>query len=330
MMLKAFLVVFTIFVAHVSCLSYNWPTNPSHTPIMKAHLTALFGPQSYAHVTGPVMVAEPANFCEVPSWTIAVGILLVERGNCTFYQKAQNAMRVGAFAIVIANTLEMVENLPDFPLRMGYPPTENPSAITIPVVSITAHDFVLIQKAIQTSNQTLSIYLEQTAGTGAGGDVPGGGSNNGGNTNPDHPPQFGGDDEPVPNVSGRSGHYRHSKLMTGAIISAIVVSSCLCGFCCGRRSRRCGRGRRGWCRRQQQLAAQGAINPMTVPVEASAPSQTIVHGGERYVQVDMSSAPVAYYGEQEMAPVPSAPPIYLAGNAPTSPSFPNSAPSNYA
>jgi len=278
-----------------------------------------FGPQSYSSVTGPVLVASPRIFCEAPpAGTVTVGILLIERGNCTFYEKARNAMAAGATGVVIANTLAMVGNAQDYPIRMGYPPTENPSAITIPVVSITARDFVLIEKVLLASNQTLRITLEQSAGTG------GGDPNNGPNHGPTHGPTNPNNGEGTPEEprhEGRHGGRRRSFVMNGFIISAIVISSCLCGFCCGRR---CGSGR-GWCRRQQAQAA--ARNAATAPVEIAIPVQSTVHGGERYVQVD--SAPVAYYGEQEMAPIPSAP-VYEAGVAPSSSSVPNSAPSHYA
>jgi len=273
------------------------------------------------------VMASPSIFCEAPEGTlIAVGIMFIERGNCTFYQKARNAMAAGATGVVIANTLAMVATEPDYPIRMGYPLTENPSAITIPVVSITARDFVLIQKVLLASNQTLSVSLEQLPGTGGGGHPgtpttppnsnptnPNSGNNGNGNDNPEEPRHG----------EGRRGGHRRSFIMNGFIVSAIVISSCLCGFCCGRR---CGSGR-SWCRRQQAAAA-AARNGVTAPVEIAVPVQSTVHGGERYVQVD-NAAPVAYYGEQEMAPIPSAP-MYEAGVAPSSSSMPNSAPSHYA
>jgi len=322
-MSKVLLVVLTLFVAQIHSLSYDWPANPTHTPILKAHVTALFGPQSYSSVTGPVLIASPSIFCDVPPTGTAVGILLIERGNCTFYQKAQNAMRAGATGVVIANTLAMVGTEQDYPIRMGYPLTESPSAITIPVVSITARDFVLISKVLLASNQTLTITLGQSAGTGGGGDHHNTDPNNGPNPTPGTPgngPNNGETTHEEPRHDGR-GRHRRSVLKNGFMIAAIVLSSCLCGFCCGRR---CGSGR-SWCRRQQ--AAAPAHNASAPSVEIAVPVQSTVHGGERYVQVD--SAPVAYYGEQEMAPIPSAP-VYEAGVAPSSSSMPTSAPSHYA
>jgi len=306
--MKSF-IVFALFISHVYSLSYNWPTNPSHVALIKPHITALFGPQSYDSIMSLAKVADPLSFCEIPIGFQAMNrILLVERGNCTFYQKAQNAMRSGAAAIIIADTVNIE---PDFPLRMGYPPTENPSAITIPVVSTSGSDLITIEKLVLSSNGSLIITLEQAGFNGNPSH-----DSTGPHHRPDHPspdpaptdPPAGGDDEDHPR-SPHTGRGR-SIIMNGMIISAIVVSSCLCGFCMGRR---CGvRGR--YCRRQQQQQNAEAVAPL--------PDST-VHGGERYVQVEMDQAPpVAYYGEQEMAPAPSAPP--------QDSSYPSSAPSNYA
>jgi len=321
--MKSLFVIFAVFIVSAYSLSYNWPTNPTHVAIIKPHITALFGPQSYRAITSIAKIAEPANFCDVPLGYEAMNrILLVERGNCTFYQKAQNAARAGAAGIIIADI--NIDTQPDLPLRMGYPQTENPSTIILPVVSTSGSDFITIQKLVFSSNSTLWITMEQA---GFDGDHGHGGSTGGSpahppSPNPNHP-------NPNPNPATeedddhegrRSEHGRgRSFIMNGMIISAIVVSSCLCGFYMGRR---CG-NRARYCRRQQQLQSSGASAGVApLPVDGSAP--TTVHGGNPYVQVDMDqAAPVAYYGEQEMAPVPSAPPHDHS-------SYPSSAPSNYA
>jgi len=326
--MKSFIIL-ALFIVNTYSLTYNWPSNPTHIAIMKPHLTALFGPQSYNAITSIAKMSAPSTLCELPSGYEAMNrILLVERGNCTFYQKAQNAMREGAAAIIIADT--NIESGFDSPLRMGYPPTENPSSITIPVVSTSGSDFIAIQKLIFSSNSTLLITLEQAGfdhGHGSSGSSSGGipvpprhegGGEGGRNDGEGEGDDDGHDNSRRSHDSGRS----RSFVMNGMIISAIVVSSCLCGFCFGRR---CG-NRARYCRRQQQAAsASGASRGVApVPLDGSVPSTT-VHGGERYVQVDMDSAPpVAYYGEQEMAPVPSAPPQSNDS------SYPSSAPSNYA
>jgi len=281
-----------LFIVNTYSLSYNWPNNPTHVSIMKPHIVALFGPQSYAGFTKIAKVAVPALFCDsVTDFDATNTILLVERGNCSFYQKAQNAMRSGASAVIIADT--NAEGLFDSPLRMGYPVTENPSSIMIPTVSTSGFDFITIQKLIFSSNSTLWIYLEQSGFSDTTG-------------------------SPLPREdhSGR-GHDsgRRSYMTNGMFIAAIVVSSCFCGVCVGRR---CGK-RRFACRRQQ--AAPNA------PIAMAMSS----HGGQRYDQVDESALPVAYYGEQEVIPaahhhvdvvLPSAPPHDS--------SYPSSAPSNYA
>jgi len=312
--MKSVFVLFALVIANVYSLSYNWPQNPTHVGIIKPHLTALFGLQSYS-VTGPVEAAQPATFCDIPQGMSSINkVLLIERGNCTFYQKAQNALRIGALAVIIADV--SLEAGHDFPLRMGYPSTENPSLITIPIVSTSGSDFITIQKLVFSSNGSLSLTIEQQGFDGHGST---------GNNNPLFPPNPTGNHPtpnpyPFPNPTGVAGgdededndnHDRtrqgrsRSFIMNGMLISAIVISSCLCGFCLGRR---CG-NRSRYCRRQQQVH-----NPVP-PVE----------GGEQYVQVDLASAPVAYYGEQEMTvtPVPSAPPQEPS-------SYPSSAPSNYA
>jgi len=317
------LLLIALFIVNTYSLTYNWPTNPTHVSIIKPHLTALFGPQSYQALTSIAKVAVPANFCDVPlGYDASNRILLVERGNCTFYQKAQNAIRAGATAIIIADT--NIESF-DMPLRMGYPVNENPSIISIPVVSTSGSDFIAIQKLVFSSNSTLWITVEQAGfdgdhGHGSTGSpfpihpTPAPPSNN-----PTPPSEEGGDHE---RRGGHDSGRSSSVLKNGMIIAAIVVSSCICGFCMGKR---CG-NRARYCRRQQQqqAVASGSSNGVApVPSDRSGPST--VHGGERYVQVDMESAPpVAYYGEQEMAlvPLPSAPPHDS--------SYPSSAPSNYA
>jgi len=326
------LLLIALFIVNTYSLTYNWPTNPTHVSIIKPHLTALFGPQSYQALTSIAKVAVPANFCDVPlGYDASNRILLVERGNCTFYQKAQNAIRAGATAIIIADT--NIESF-DMPLRMGYPVNENPSIISIPVVSTSGSDFIAIQKLVFSSNSTLWITVEQAGfdgdhghGGSTGGVIPGPHSGSTGNSGPVHPtpappsnnPE---EDEEGGDHEGRGGHgggRSRSVLKNGMIIAAIVISSCICGFCMGKR---CG-NRARYCRRQQALASGSSHGVAPVPLDSSAPST--VHGGERYVQVDMESAPpVAYYGEQEMAlaPVPSAPPHDS--------SYPSSAPSNYA
>jgi len=324
--MKSF-IVFALFISHVYSLSYNWPTNPSHVALIKPHITALFGPQSYDAIMSIAKVADPLTFCEIPTGFQAMNrILLVERGNCTFYQKARNAMTSGAAGIIIADTANVD---PDFPLRMGYPPTENPSIITIPVVSTSGADLIAMEKLVLSSNGSLIITLEQAGFDGNPTHGDSGNPTHGGGGNPAHtstghhrpdptpnpnPTPTDGDSESEDDHPSRSPHNGRSRsiIMNGMIISAIVVSSCLCGFCMGRR---CGvRGR--YCRRQQQQVPSEGVAPL--------PFDSTVHGGERYVQVDMNQAPpVAYYGEQEMVPTPSAPPH-------DSSAYPSSAPSNYA
>jgi len=319
--MKSLLILFGLFIVNVYSLSYNWPTNPTHVAIIKPHITALFGPQSYRAITSIGKIAKPASFCDVPSDYEAMNrIILVERGNCTFYLKAQNAVRAGAAGIIIADI--NIEG-GDFPLRMGYPPTENPSSIPIPVVSTSGSDFILIEKLIFSSNGSLWITLEQAGFDGHS--TGGGGVHPTPNPNPNPPSGTGshgnagtaGEDNSDYH-GGRNGSGRgRSFVMNGMIISAIVLSSCLCGFCMGRK---CGNRGGRYCRRQQQLQQQ-ANGVAPSPMDGSVGT---VHGNP-YVQVDMDqAAPVAYYGEQEMAPVPSAPPH------PHDSSYPSSAPSNYA
>lgn len=71
-----------------------------------------FGPSPDAinDVQGPVVILSPADGCDdYQSDTDVQGkIVVVDRGGCTFMQKAQVAMRAGARALIISNTL--VEN----------------------------------------------------------------------------------------------------------------------------------------------------------------------------------------------------------------------------
>jgi len=328
------LIIGLAFLALAQCLTYNTTTS---IDVRRRHITAMFGPQEYS-VTGRVQVAAPSELCVVPTdvmYTTDMRIMFVRRGNCTFYQKAQNAMALGAAAVVIANA---VVSGADEPFLLGYPPAFDPTAITIPVVSVSKAAFDELLKLNIDNNGSVSVSLNSRPGP-----PPPGGDD--GDRHPPHRPSSSssstGANVPSSSSSSSSGAYfPDSTAMNGDMddhphdddgapprrphqpsgrwvfalgVAAVVATSCLCGFCIGRR---CGAGRT--CRRHQARAAVSHAAPVA-PVT--------VHQGLGYTQVDMETAPAGYYGQEMMPmestlPTPSAPAY--------APSGPSSAEMRYA
>jgi len=322
--MKLFVVLALLALVQVQCLTFSTNSN-STIAVNRRHITAMFGPQQYS-VVGRVQVAAPSELCARPEdavYTTDVRIIFILRGNCTFYEKAQNAMALGASGVVIANAHTIGT---DEPFLLGYPPGLSPSAVTIPVVSVSKSTFDAVLKANTDNGGTVSVSL---------------------NSRPDAPPNHGGgdDDRRPPHdrsstgVSSSSGHHGSSSSSSSASstgsnqpshddgkprrpqqqhastswviavgVIAVVASSCLCGFCIGRH---CGAGRT--CRRNAARAP--AVSQSAVPV-----APVTVHQGQSYTQVDIENAPAGYYG-QEMMPIESLP-------TPSAPAYHPSAPSS--
>jgi Fungalysin metallopeptidase (M36)/PA domain/Ig-like domain CHU_C associated/Secretion system C-terminal sorting domain/Fungalysin/Thermolysin Propeptide Motif len=82
-----------------------------------------------------------------PSNNIAGKIVLIDRGNCNFTEKVQNAQNAGAIAVI------MVNNVPGAPIVMGGGPI---NTITIPAIMVSDVDGAALIAAAA-SSQTVSI-----------------------------------------------------------------------------------------------------------------------------------------------------------------------------
>ena len=117
---------------------------PSSAAGTYAAAGAAFGPApSEAGVTGPVVLvndgagASPTDGCE-PFSLPAGAVALVDRGNCEFQLKTQNAQNAGAVAVIVVN------NVPGAPVTMG---GVNP-AIVIPAVMVSLADGTTIKAGL--------------------------------------------------------------------------------------------------------------------------------------------------------------------------------------
>jgi large repetitive protein len=110
---------------------------------------ASFGPGTY-DLTGDVVLAvdgtSPVNDgCEAITNDVAGKIALVDRGKCTFMQKALGAQAAGAIGVILANN------------QAGSPPDMPPSGsgtVTIPMVSITQADGAAMKTALGSGTVT--------------------------------------------------------------------------------------------------------------------------------------------------------------------------------
>jgi len=129
---------------------------PNATEHVFDHVTATnFGPSVY-DVTGSLIIAEPEGLCELnPTFDPFDLIVLILRGNCTFYIKALNAQSLGAKAVVIANPLtDTSDSTNDF-ISIGASKGMDVSLIHIPTVSITSLAFNTLVSILRLSSPTL-------------------------------------------------------------------------------------------------------------------------------------------------------------------------------
>jgi len=123
--------------------------------------TAQFGPQVFSATTGDVVLADdgagasPSDGCEpfVNAGDVAGKIALVDRGACSFVQKAQNAQAAGAIALIVANNQAGIVNM------AGSDP-----AIVIPCLSVLQSDGAAI-KAQLAVPETVNATLARETGT---------------------------------------------------------------------------------------------------------------------------------------------------------------------
>jgi len=147
-----------LFVSWSQGLVVSYP--PNTTKHIIEHASASFGAQKY-EVSGYLLIAEPIGFCSPnPSFDPRNQILLILRGNCTFFTKALYAQQLGARAVIIANLL--TDEASDDFIRMGISSGVDGSLITIPVVSITSSSFTMLYTQLRytQANSTTEIMAE--------------------------------------------------------------------------------------------------------------------------------------------------------------------------
>ncbi|WP_437629547.1 M36 family metallopeptidase [Sorangium sp. So ce854] len=125
------------------------PQNASY-----ASNTAMFGPQHY-EVTGELALgeddAEPrSDACAPLTSDVAGKIALVDRGGCTFAQKAQNAQAAGAVGVLIANNRAS----DGAPRLAGEAPD-----VTTPAQSISLEDGRALRAALAAGGEPLTVTM---------------------------------------------------------------------------------------------------------------------------------------------------------------------------
>lgn len=125
------------------------------------HFTATFGPSSGAYdVSAAPVIAIPPILCgkEDPlEKTIMVGkIVLVQRGDCPFLEKALRAQKNGALGVIVGDP----EN--DALFRMNYSPNASQEAanLAIPCVSTSWTSFRLISNAVDDPKAVVTLNDE--------------------------------------------------------------------------------------------------------------------------------------------------------------------------
>lgn len=141
---------------------YVWTPNTARsvtvTPPGAAYSsgTAAFGPQAF-DTTGSVVlvndgVGTTTDGCETISGAVAGKIALIDRGTCTFKQKAVNAQNAGAIGVILAN------NVSGAPPSM---PDGSPSGtVTIPMLSVSQTDGNSIKSQLQSGPVSARLYRE--------------------------------------------------------------------------------------------------------------------------------------------------------------------------
>jgi MYXO-CTERM domain-containing protein len=117
--------------------------------------TAEFGPTSF-NLPGSIAlvddgVSPKANGCEAIVNDVNGKIALIDRGMCTFHEKALNAEAAGATAMILVN-------------NAGGPPPDMPAsnfpAVSIPVLSVTSADGMAIKTALLNGEVTATLQRE--------------------------------------------------------------------------------------------------------------------------------------------------------------------------
>lgn len=113
---------------------------------------AEFGPQNF-NISGTVILGQdgtaPINDgCQNLTNNVAGKIVLVDRGNCSFQQKAQRAQAAGAIGVLLANNVAGAA-----PAMPG----DNTAAVTIPILSTTQADGAALKTALMSGPVTATL-----------------------------------------------------------------------------------------------------------------------------------------------------------------------------
>lgn len=95
-------------------------------------LIATFGVRVPTTTPVRIMAADPPTFCQLPldSSSFAGMAIVVQRGDCQFIDKAENAAKVGASMLIIVNTETSLS-------RFGVEPRHRGLSVGLPIVMVT-------------------------------------------------------------------------------------------------------------------------------------------------------------------------------------------------
>lgn len=137
------------------CGHQAFSISPDDTLI--AYLTATNSPPAPATGNSPIQYASPPpatnDACSALQPDSLIGsVALIQRGSCTFYQKAMNAQDAGAVGVIVYNNLAGSEAL--LMTLTGDPP------ITIPVIGISNDNGLLIYGRLGSGSVTMTWTTE--------------------------------------------------------------------------------------------------------------------------------------------------------------------------
>lgn len=143
--------------------------NTSPTPQGFNTLGADFGPQTF-NLTAPIMLANdgdstPTDGCAAvwPANSAAGKIVLIDRGTCTFVEKAQRAAAAGAIGVIIAN------NTSGGPMAM--PGT---GTVTVPTMSISQNGGNVMKTIITSGGGATTVTMGRSAASNRDGTLDNG------------------------------------------------------------------------------------------------------------------------------------------------------------
>ena len=117
--------------------------------------SALFGPTLSDTLTGSIAAGEdgtmnPTLGCEALTTDLSGSIGLLDRGDCEFNIKVENAQNAGATALIVANSANEIVNMPG----------ENPN-VTIPSFLIQQSLSTAIRAALENGDVEVNIFRNE-------------------------------------------------------------------------------------------------------------------------------------------------------------------------